>query len=190
MEPRFQVETRHNEAAYRAMATVHFLRHTKNKHSLAMLYGLVAVLGVLMWFLTADGNYGSLRALGSGLLVLGVGALVAPYLDRFSAGNVCKRLSDNLIKGAKKGKTFGIPTRYRFYEDRLEASDGAGTIVTPYDKVTDSVETEAFFLFFDKDGRCTLFSKEHFTIGDADGLRDFLGEKGRKPELFLIENKK
>lgn len=107
----------------------------------------------------AGGNYTSIRALGSGITTLAIVLLLAPYVDRFAARQVCHRLLDRVVKAAKKNKFYGIPTRYRFYDDKLDASDSAGSVETPYSQVTDLVETERYFLVFLKSGQCVLAAK-------------------------------
>ena len=185
MEPRFQVETRHGEEAYRDMAAVHFMRHKKNPHSTMMLYVLGVVLAAVVWFAAAEGDYTSVSALGAGIFTLAAAWLLTPYIDRFSAQRVCQRLADTTIRAAKKAHTFGIPTRYRFYEDHMDAADGAGCIETPYSKVTDLVETQHYFLLFDNDGKCVLARKSDFTLGDPKDFSPFLSSVcGRAMEPF------
>lgn len=174
MEPNFQIETAHNKEAYRTMVTAHYMLHQKN--SIKLLYGLAAVLGVMVWWVVAAGNYGSMRALGSGLATGAIALLCVPYIDRFAANQVCSRLLDRIVKAAKKNKFYGIPTRYRFYEDKLDASDGAGSVDTPYDEVTDLVETTDYFLVFVKSGQCILARKTDFTLGTAEDFKVFIAK--------------
>ena len=106
-------------------------------------------------------------------------------MDRFAARQVCHRLLDRVVKAAKKNKFYGIPTRYRFYDDKLDASDSAGSVETPYSQVTDLVETERYFLVFLKSGQCVLARKTDFTVGEAADFKDFLTRAcGRDMRFF------
>lgn len=183
MEPIYQIETAHNEEAYHNMVTVHYMRHQKN--SVKLLYGLAVVLALLVWYMTAGGDYGSIRALGAGIFALAVILLLVPYIDRFSAAQLCRRMKDTVVKAAKKNGIYGIPTRYRFYADRLDAADGAGCVETPYSRVTDLVETEGYFLLFIDNGQCILARKSDFTKGAADEFSAFLPQAvGKKMDFF------
>ena len=156
MEPNFQVETAHDQDAYNNMVTAHYM------------------LALCVWWIAAGGNYTSIRALGSGITTLAIVLLLVPYVDRFAARQVCHRLLDRVVKAAKKNKFYGIPTRYRFYDDKLDASDSAGSVETPYSQVTDLVETERYFLVFLKSGQCVLARKTDFTVGEAADFKDCL----------------
>lgn len=185
MEPKFQVETAHNEDAYKNMLTVHYMRHKKNRHSLPMLYAVCVFLGVVVWYFSAGGNYASIRALGSGIFIAALACILAPALDRFSAARVCQRLSQTTIKAARKNKVFGLPTRYRFYGDRLDAADNAGSVETPYSQINDLVETKDYFLLFAVDGKCILARKSDFTLGTPEEFSAFIGPAcGRKLDFF------
>ena len=75
--------------------------------------------------------------------------------------------------------------RYRFYDDKLDASDSAGSVETPYSQVTDLVETERYFLVFLKSGQCVLARKTDFTVGEAADFKDFLTRAcGRDMRFF------
>ena len=170
MEPNFQVETAHDQDAYNNMVTAHYMLHEKN--SIKSLYALAVVLALCVWWIAAGGNYTSIRALGSGITTLAIVLLLVPYLDR-------------VVKAAKKNKFYGIPTRYRFYDDKLDASDSAGSVETPYSQVTDLVETERYFLVFLKSGQCVLARKTDFTVGEAADFKDFLTRAcGRDMRFF------
>ena len=183
MEPNFQVETAHDQDAYNNMVTAHYMLHEKN--SIKSLYALAVVLALCVWWIAAGGNYTSIRALGSGITTLAIVLLLVPYVDRFAARQVCHRLLDRVVKAAKKNKFYGIPTRYRFYDDKLDASDSAGSVETPYSQVTDLVETELYFLVFLKSGQCVLAPKTDFTVGEAADFKDFLTRAcGRDMRFF------
>lgn len=184
MEPIFQVETAHNEDAYNNMVTTHYMLHQKN--SVKLLYVLAAALGVLVWWFSAAGNYASIGALGGGIMTLAIAFLAVPYVDRFSAQQVCRRMKQNVVKAAKKSKIYGIPTRYRFYEDRLDASDGSGCVETAYSRVTDLVETEGYYLIFIDNGQCILARKTDFTVGDPEGFTAFM-EKACSRKMTAFE---
>lgn len=189
MEPIFQVETAHNEDAYNNMVTVHYMRHQKN--SVKLLYGVAAVLAVMVWYFTAGGNYTSIRALGSGIFTLAIIALLVPYIDRFSAGQVCHRMKQTVVKAAKKNDIYGIPTRYRFYEASLDASDGQGCVETAYSRVTDLVETEGYYLLFIDNGQCILARKSDFTLGTADDFAAFISRAtGKKMDFFEMPKRR
>lgn len=191
MEPNFQVETRHNEDAYKSMITVHYMRHKKNKYSDKLLYLVGALLAAVVWYMTAGHNYRSIRALGAGLMTLAIFWLLVPYLDRVSAQNVCRRLANTTIKSAQKNKIFGIPTRYRFYADRLDAADGEGSVETLYADITDMVETEDYFILFGKDGRCILARKSDFTVGTPEAFSAFIATAcGRKLDFFEMPSRR
>lgn len=191
MEPKFQVETAHNEDAYKNMLTVHYMRHQKNKHSLLMLYAVCVFLGAVVWYFSAGGNYTSIRALGAGIFVAAVTCILAPTLDRFSAARVCQRLTQTATKAAKKNKIFGLPTRYRFYDDRLDAADNAGCVETPYSQINDLVETKDYFLLFAVDGKCVLIRKSDFTLGTPEDFSAFIGPAcGRKLEFFEMPQRR
>lgn len=179
MEAKFQVETVHDQEAYRNMVTVHYMLHQKN--SVKILYVLGALLALCVWWSAGNGRFASLGGFGAGLMTLAVSFLAIPYIDRFAARRVCARLLDRVVKGAKKNKTFGIPTRYRFYEDRLDASDGVGTVETLYSQVTDLVETQGYYLVFLQSGQCILARKSDFTAGTAAELGPFLSAACGRP---------
>lgn len=183
MEPKFQVETVHNEDAYHNMVTVHYMLHKKNPTW--YLYLLGAVLALAVWFLAANGNYASLRAVGIGITTLAIIWLLVPFIDRFSAKQVCHRLKGTIIKGAKKNGFFGIPTRYRFYETEMDFADSQGSVTVPYSGVSDLVETDGYFLVFQRDGRCALARKTDFTLGKAEDFKAFLSAAcGREMRFF------
>ena len=179
MEPRFQVEAVHDREAHRNMVTVHYMLHQKN--SVKALYAVGALLALCVWWTTANGDLTSIRALGTGLLTFAVLFLAIPYIDRFAARQGCARVLGRVVKGAKKSKTFGIPTRYRFYEDRLDASDSEGTIETPYSQVTDLVETQGYHLIFLQSGQCIVARKSDLTLGTPEELGPFLAEACGRP---------
>lgn len=183
MEPIFQVETRHDSDAYSNMITVHYMRHQKN--SIKSLYVLGIALAAAIWLITANGSFTSLRALGTGIFSLALILLAVPYVDRIAAQNVCRRMLRSAVKAAEKGDTYGLPTRYRFYEEHLDASDSAGCVETPYTKVTDLVETADYDLIFLESGQCILARKTDFTLGTAADLKPFLAQRcGREMDFF------
>lgn len=189
MEPNFQIETAHDKDAYRNMVTAHYMLHQKN--SIKLLYVLAAVLGVVVWWMVAAGNLASMRALGSGLATGAIAMLCVPYIDGFAARQVCSRLFDRVVKAAKKNRFYGIPTRYRFYEDKLDASDGAGCVETPYGEVTDLVETQGYYLLFIKSGQCILARKTDFSLGTAEDFKPFISKAcDREMRPFEMPKKK
>lgn len=183
MEPKFQVETRHDSDAYNNMITVHYMRHQKN--SVKALYVLGVVLALFIWFAAARGNYMSLSALGTGIFCLALILLAVPYVDRMAARNVCRRMLRGAVKSAGKGHTLGLPTRYRFYEDRLDASDSGGCVETPYAEVTDLVETDGYFLLYLESGQCILARKKDFTVGTSEDFKPFISERCGKEMAFF-----
>lgn len=189
MEPIFQVETAHDTDAYNNMVTAHYMRHQKN--SIKALYALGVVLGLCIWLMVSGGNLRDLRALGTGIFFLALILLLVPYLDRFAALQVCKRMLRSIEKAARKNKIYALPTRYRFYEDHLDASDNSGTVETPYTKVKDLVETEDYFLLFLESSQCILARKKDFTLGDADGFQAFIaGACGRELAFFPMPRRR
>lgn len=189
MEPIFQVETAHNEDAYNDMVTVHYMRHQKN--SVKMLYALAIGLALLVYGMTAGGNWTSIRAVGSGVFTGAVALLLVPYIDRFSAKQVCRRMKDSVVKGAKKNGIYGIPTRYRFYETAMDAADGSGSVETEYSRITDLVETEGYFLLFVDNGQCILARKADFTQGSADDFSAFIAKAaGKKMDFFEMPKRR
>lgn len=186
MEPRFQVETAHDADAYNNMVTTHYMLHQKNSIKLLYVLGVVLALGI--WWLASGGNPANLRALGTGIFFLAVILLLVPYLDRFAARQVCQRMLRGIVKAARKGKTMGLPTRYRFFDDHLDAADSAGSVETPYAKVTDLVETQGYFLVFLESGQCILARKKDFTKGAAEEFKPFIsGACGREMTFYEME---
>lgn len=183
MEPNFQVETRHDSDAYNNMITVHYVRHQKN--SIKALYALGVVLALFVWFISAGGNYASIRALGTGIFSLALILLAVPYVDRIAAKNVCRRMLRGAVKAAEKGDTYGLPTRYRFYEDHLDATDSAGCVESPYSKVTDLVETDGYYLLFLESGQCILARKTDFTVGTSKDFKPFISRCCGKEMAFF-----
>lgn len=189
MEPIFQVETAHDTDAYNNMVTTHYMRHQKN--SIKALYALGVVLGLCIWLLLSGGNFANLRALGTSIFFLALILLLVPYLDRFAALQVCRRMLRSIEKSARKNKTYALPTRYRFYEDRLDASDSSGSVETPYTKVKDLVETENYFLLFLESSQCILARKKDFTVGSAADFKAFIaGACGREMAFFQMPRRR
>lgn len=183
MEPKFQIESAHDEDAYNNMVTVHYMLHKKNP--VKYLYILGAVIALMVWFIVAGENYASIRAAGMGIATLAIIWLLVPYIDRFSAQQVCRRLKGTVTKAAKKNEFYGIPIRYRFYDDKMDASDNQGCVTTSYEQVSDLVETEGYFLVFQRDGRCILARKTDFTIGGAADFKPFIAAAcGREMRFF------
>lgn len=185
MEPLFQVETAHDADAYGNMVTVHYMLHQKNP--IWTLYLLAVVVAVAIWWLAAAGNYTSLSALGTGIFCLALFLLGVPYVDRSAAQRVCRRMEKQVVKAARKNGAYGKPIRYRFFDDHLDSADGAGSTETPYDQITDLVETDGYLLVFLKSGQCVLARKRDFTLGDPAGLFPFLAQRsGKTPRTFQM----
>lgn len=188
MEPLFQVETAHDADAYRHMVTVHYMLHQKNP--VWALYALAVVLALFIWWMAAAGNYTSLSALGTGVFCLALFLLGVPYVDRSAAKRVCRRMEKQVVKAAKKNGAYGKPIRYRFFDDHLDSADSTGSTETPYDQITDLVETDSYLLIFLKSGQCLLVRKTGFTLGDPAGLFPFLeAHSGKAPRTFQMPEK-
>lgn len=183
MEPIFQAETRHDTDAYNNMVTAHYMLHQKN--SVKALYVLGVALALIIWFLASGGNFANLSALGTGIFTLALILLAVPYVDRFSAAQVCARMLRGVVRSAQKNGSYGLATRYRFYEDRLDAADKAGCVETPYQKVKDLVETRDYFLIFLESGQCILTRKTDFTLGDPAEFKPFLTARCGREMLFF-----
>lgn len=185
MEPLFQVETAHDADAYGNMVTVHYMLHEKNP--IWALYILAVVVAAAIWWLAAAGNYTSLSALGTGIFCLAFFLLGVPYVDRFAAQRVCRRMEKQVVKAARKNGAYGKPIRYRFFDDHLDSADSAGSTETPYDQITDLVETAGYLLVFLKSGQCVLARKKDFTLGDPAALFPLLEQRsGKTPRTFQM----
>lgn len=185
MEPLFQVETAHDADAYANMITVHYMLHQKNP--VWTLYVMAVVVAAALWWLVADGDYTSLAALGIGFSCLAFFLLGVPYLDRFSAQRVCRRMERRLVKAVRENGTYGKLIRYRFFEDHLDSADSVGGAESSYDQITDLVETEGYLLVFLKSGQCILAQKKDFTLGDPAALFPFLAQRsGKTPRIFQM----
>lgn len=185
MEPLFQIETAHDADAYANMVTVHYMLHQKNP--VWALYVLAVVAAAAIWWLAAAGNYTSIGALGTGIFCLAFFLLGVPYVDRFAAQRVCRRMEKQVVKAARKNGAYGRPIRYRFFEDHLDAADAGGSTETSYTEITDLVETDGYLLVFLKSGQCILARKRDFTLGDPAALFPLLAQhSGKSPRAFQM----
>ena len=185
MEPIFQVETAHDREAYRNLITVHYMFHEKTPIGALYIFGVM--LGAAVWWMVSDGQTTTVRAIGAGLMTLALFWLATPHIDKFCAGQVCARMLERAIKGAKKGGSYGLPTRARFYEDSLDVSDQAGTVKAAYSEITDLVETEGYYLVFLRGTQCVLVPKGGFIQGEASDFRPFIeAVSGRTMREFQI----
>lgn len=163
MKLMYIVNTRHDEAAYRAYAKVHMdARVTPAGRVISALFGAVIAAGGVIAVINK--GFGLLHLI---TILLGVACIFAHPLGLW-------RMRRNLARHARD-MTMSID--YRFGEDAFSVAYPGESSTIPYSELKRIVETEDYFFLYTDVRMAHILKKADFTQGDPASFSAFLAEK-------------
>ena len=159
MDYYFEAVTTYLPEELKTLNRFHFSRVHKWPSLIVIFCGaLTAVLGVLLMLLTGDFSQGIFS------VAFGAALLWASWWLR--SGRAAAR---------KNANPLGVLTnRYRFYADRLEYANQQNQGFYYYNQLFHVYETWNYFYLYLTKNQTFVLRKDGFTLGNADGLRQFL----------------